>query len=277
MTLRSTTSRVLRGGAAALTAAALSLAGVSAVHADAGPDVSSWQGGNINWNAVRDAGNQFAIIKATEGLDYVNPFFVQSSIGVKAAGMFRGTYHYADVRQPAAAQATKYALLTLGNGLPGDLPPVIDFEESKGLGRQDLINWLHEFLNTAQAITGKQPMIYTYPNFWRTAMGNTTEFNMYPLWIADYNGGQGPSLPLPGGWGSWAFWQYTASANIPGIGGGVDRNFYGGVAGPLVNMTNGFPNIPGLALAAAGSPTGSADAQAGLQTWGGAVPAGSVG
>ena len=208
----------------------------------AGPDVASWQhpgGAPVDWNAVRGSGHEFAIVKATEGLDYVNPFQVQDSIGIKTAGMVRGTYHYADVTQPAAAQAQFYALNTLANRLPGDLPPVIDFEDAKGRSTPELVGWLREFLATSEALSGRRPIIYTYPNFWRSAMGNSCEFSSYPLWIADYNGGIGPSQPLPGCWGQWAFWQYTSAARIPGIPGAVDRNYYGGVAGPLAGMATG--------------------------------------
>ena len=54
--------------------------------AENGPDVSSWQhidGTAINWFAVRGAGHQFAMLKATEGLrqasdgsfaEYYEPF-----------------------------------------------------------------------------------------------------------------------------------------------------------------------------------------------------------
>lgn len=243
MATRSTRTRSLRSGMAALAAGAVLASGAVAAHAQtAGPDVASWQhpgGSPINWGAVRAAGNEFAIVKATEGLGYVNPFYLQDSVGIKAAGLARGTYHYADVSQSAAAQATAYSAVALGNRLPGDLPPVIDIEDSKGRSTPELVGWLREFLATSEALSGQRPIIYTYPNFWRTAMGNTCEFSSYPLWIADYNGGSGPSLPLPGCWGQWAFWQYTDSASIPGIAGGTDRNFYGGVAGPLANMTTG--------------------------------------
>lgn len=241
------TTRLIRHAAAVLTAGTLVVTGtVAATGAaqarPAGPDVASWQhpgGAPINWGAVRGAGNEFAIVKATEGLGYVNPFYLQDSIGIKASGMLRGTYHYADVSLPAAPQASLYAAVGLGNGLPGDLPPVIDIEDSKGRSTAHLVSWLREFVATTERLTGQRPIIYTYPHFWRTAMGDTCEFSSYPLWIAEYKGGDGPSLPLPGCWGQWAFWQHTDSARIPGIAGGVDRNVYGGVAGPLAAMATG--------------------------------------
>lgn len=58
-----------------------------------GPDVSSWQhidGRGIDWFAVKHSGHQFAMVKATEGLNYFNPFFIEDCIVMRAAGVARG-------------------------------------------------------------------------------------------------------------------------------------------------------------------------------------------
>ncbi|MDN5759220.1 MAG: glycoside hydrolase family 25 protein [Tomitella sp.] len=210
--------------------------------AEHGVDVASWQHpGNqaIDWFAVSGSGQQFAMVKATEGLYYMNPYFVQDSLAIRAAGIARGTYHYADVTADPVAQATYYSTVVLGQNGPLDLPPIIDFEDARGQSPAHLISWLHRYLDTVQALTGRQPMIYTYPSFWRNAMANTTEFSGYPLWIADYNGGDGPNLPLPGGWNHWTFWQYSDSGTVPGIPANVDVNhFGGGAAGPFSRLAN---------------------------------------
>jgi lysozyme len=156
---------------------------------------------------------------------------------MRVAGVARGAYHYADVRQSPEAQAAFYAAMVLGINGPGDLPPVLDLEDSKGLPAAQVIDWTHRYLNTVQALTGRQPIIYTYPNFWRTQMANTTEFNHYPLWIADYNGQSAPG-PLPGGWSNWTFWQYTSTGRIPGIVGNTDINVYSGAQGDFGRYSN---------------------------------------
>jgi len=61
------------------------LASASAAKVYDGPDVASYQhphptkahphGQPINWKAVRKSGKDFAIVKATEGTNYVNPAF----------------------------------------------------------------------------------------------------------------------------------------------------------------------------------------------------------
>lgn len=224
---------------AAVTAAVVVLTGAGATHAAAvtGPDVSSWQhpgGALINWGAIKAAGQSFAMVKATEGLDYVNPFFVPDVLAMRAAGVATGTYHYADVTLPAAPQAAFFSAMTFGQHGPMDLPPVIDFENAKGQSPAQLKSWLHQYLDAVQSLTGKTPIIYTYQNFWRNQMANTTDFANYPLWIADYNGGTAPG-PLPGGWKNWTFWQYTDSAHLPGVQGNVDLNKYNTALGSFAD------------------------------------------
>ena len=44
-------------------------------------------------------------------------------------------------------------------------------------------------------MTGRTPIIYTYPYFWRNAMGGSTAFTSYPLWIASYSTAAPPTAP----------------------------------------------------------------------------------
>jgi hypothetical protein len=83
-------------------------------------------------------------------------------------------------------------------------------------------------------------MVYTYPYFVATALGGTSAFASYPLWIADYNGSSAPSTPLPGGWLSWTTWQYTSNAGQPGIPtGSSDMSQLNGDATTLAALADG--------------------------------------
>ncbi|WP_280354777.1 glycoside hydrolase family 25 protein [Nocardia otitidiscaviarum] len=228
--------------AAALALAALLPLSGTAAAAPHGPDVSSWQhpgGSGINWFAVRAAGHPFAMVKATEGLSYVNPYFVPDSLIMRAAGVARGTYHFARPALPPEPQAVFYSTVVLGQNGPMDLPAVLDLEDSGGLPPAALVDWTHRYLNTVEALTGRPPIIYTGVHFWKTAMANSTEFTRYPLWIADYRGNAEPEVP--GGWPTWTFWQYTDSGSISGIPGPTDINVYSGAQGDL----GAFARMPG--------------------------------
>lgn len=205
-----------------------------------GPDVSSHQhpgGASINWFAVRAAGQQIAMVKATESTWYVNPYFVPDSLAMRAAGLIRGTYHYADPSRPAAAQAIFYATIVLGQNGILDLPPVLDLENSGGLSPAGLRAWVREFFAVLEPLTGRKTILYTDPRFWNTAMGATTEFADHPLWIASYNGRSAPEMPR-GGWRTWRFWQYTSSGRLPGIPTRVDLNRYNGSIAALRSYGN---------------------------------------
>ncbi|MFD5175531.1 glycoside hydrolase family 25 protein [Nocardia sp. NPDC058379] len=233
-------SSTVRRSCTALSLVALAgLVPVTAQAGPSGPDVSSWQhvdGRMIDWHAVRAAGHQFAMVKATEGLHYVNPYFVPDSLLMRTAGVARGTYHFARPELPPEPQAALYAATVLGQNGPLDLPPVLDLETSGGLPPDALIDWTQRYLNTVQALTGRAPIIYTYPNFWKTAMADTSLFTRYPLWIADYRGEAEPEVP--GNWPTWTFWQTTDRGSIPGIGGATDLNLYNTTQGDFARFAN---------------------------------------
>ena len=195
-----------------------------------GPDVSGWQhpsGAAINWGAVKADGQSFTFVKATEGNFYQNPYFSSDWSGSLSAGLVRGAYHFArpsTTAGSAVAQANYFVAKAGTQDTAGTLPPVLDLEVSGGLSSSQLITWTAAWLARVQALTGRKPIIYSYPYFWTSNMANTTAFSSYPLWIAGYSSEPGPL----GGWAHWTFWQYSSSKYISGISGPGDiSTFYG--------------------------------------------------
>jgi len=187
-----------------------------------GPDVSSYQhpnGAAISWPSVRKSGREFAIVKATEGTSYVNPWFASDYAGVKNAAMVRGSYHFARPSRPIGSSAlaqAKFYVARLGDVTAvRTLPPALDLENTGGLSRAELIVWAQDFLLDVRRLTGRTPMIYSYPHFWLREIGDPAALSRYPLWMASYDGTVDPSASL---------WQYTASASVSGIRGGVDMS-----------------------------------------------------
>ncbi|MBL7496094.1 glycoside hydrolase [Frankia sp. CNm7] len=196
-----------------------------------GVDVSSWQhqnGASIDWNAVKAAGNSFAVIKATEGTTYTNPHFVADRAGAQAAGLVVGAYHYAKPALPisTAVDQARHFLSKVGDTkTPGQLAPVLDLEITGGLSPADLTAWAQAFLREVESLTGRPPILYTYRSFWTDKIANTSALAKYPLWFAIYNENPDPGW-LPGGWQKWLIWQYTSSGSVPGISGRADVNAF---------------------------------------------------
>src|SRR5437899_10061338 len=59
-----------------------------------GVDVSSYQGGSVNWASAKAGGVSFAWAKATEGLTVNDADFTINAANAKAAGVLIGAYHF---------------------------------------------------------------------------------------------------------------------------------------------------------------------------------------
>jgi lysozyme len=194
-----------------------------------GIDVSRYQG-RIDWASVRDAGTQFAFIKATEGGDYVDPMFSQNWHGARRAGLPRGAYHFMYWCRPAHEQAAWFK-----RNVPSDpeaLPPVLDLEWNGHsqtcpfkASRAAALEAIKLMLDEMEAHTGKRPMIYTDITFHRDILQG--EFHDYPHWVRSTAAEPHERYANR----RWTMWQYTTTGRVPGIQGDVDRNaFYGGEA-----------------------------------------------
>jgi lysozyme len=195
-----------------------------------GIDVSKAQA-TVSWPAVKSAGYSFAYVKATDGETYVDPTFEQNWTGAAAAGLLRGAYHFFRAEDSPQAQAEFFWQTVGGNG---DLPLVVDVEESMSQTTATLISNLTQLLEMLQQLSGKKPMIYTDPGFWN-GLG-ASNFGDYPLWVADYPSAGVYTPTLPVGWTGWDFWQYyggppsgaTDYVQVPGISTPVDLDVFNG-------------------------------------------------
>jgi GH25 family lysozyme M1 (1,4-beta-N-acetylmuramidase) len=240
-----------------------------------GVDVSRWDhpnGAAIDWPRVKAAGRSFAIVKATQSTTYTNPYFADDYAKARAAGLVVGAYHFAHPRLPisTAADEARFYVRTVGSFKgTGILPPVLDLE-CDGSGKScyngtrltvsQLQQWTKLWLDTAQAMTGRVPIIYTYDSFWRNAMGNTRAFTGYPLWYARYTTTTPTAATLPGGWSRWAIWQYTSTGTTPGINRDVgDINRFNGDLASLNALADGRRALgtPGQVVTPAAATTGA--------------------
>jgi lysozyme len=192
----------------------------------AGVDISEYQP-DSTFTQVAQSGRKFSFVKATEGQDVTNIDFSKHWPDAKAAGMVRGAYHYFIASDDPTQQAD-FFLSTMGQLESSDLPPMLDWEVSKGVDAETVVERAKIWLERVEASTGRTPIIYTGPAYWRT-LKNTAGFEHYPLFIADTNV-LCPDVPAP--WTNWTFWQH-AIGKTPGIVENSDQDLFNGLMGSL--------------------------------------------
>ena len=197
-----------------------------------GIDVSHWQN-TINWVRVAAAGKKFAIIKASDSTDYVDPLYVTNRSNAQANGIWTGAYHFArpDASSGDSVREADHFADTVRLG-PGDLIPALDLEQSGGLSIAALQTWVTTWLGEVTTRTGVRPMIYTRPAFWKKYMGDSqalADAGYKTLWVAHWNVST-PWVPA-NNWGGrgWTFWQYSNCGTVSGISGCVDLDRYNGI------------------------------------------------
>ncbi len=188
-----------------------------------GIDVSKYQQ-RINWEMVREMEAEdirigFAFIKATEGLGNMDAQFRRNWEKAGEAGLPRGAYHFFLAPKSGAEQAENFIRrVELG---PGDLPPVLDVEQTYGVSAEKLRAGVQAFLDRVEAHYGVKPIIYTNVDFYNKYLSR--DFDDYPLWVAHYLRKDRPRIAR-----NWAFWQYSETGNVNGIRGKVDFNVFNG-------------------------------------------------
>lgn len=195
-----------------------------------GIDISHHQK-SINWSVVAKQGLAFAWIKATEGAKMEDEDFEENWKGARDAGLIRGAYHYFLPQVDAEAQADNF--LRTVKLEKGDLPPVLDLEETGGKSPEAVAAGAKKWMERVEQKTGVKPILYTFPAFVRDDLP-ANRLREYPLWIAHLRI-TGPTVPK--GFSRWAFWQYTHSARIKGISGPVDKNYFHGSLEDLAALT----------------------------------------
>jgi lysozyme len=245
-----------------------------------GIDVAHWEP-VIKWEMLRKQDIHFAFIKATEGLQFVDPKFAEHWANAKQAGILRGAYHFLRPDVDGGRQA-EFFLRTV-NFEPGDLPPVLDLEDifeevkdeapgkKKVKGKQgkgetggrpgkrpiifppaQIIKCVEDWLKTVEDRTGSKPIIYSrasylVPNL--SISGKPPSWSMdHRTWLAHYK--ELPENTLPDeatGWQEWSFWQYSQHSNVDGILDeigrltGVDMNYFRGTLAELYALAGTTP------------------------------------
>lgn len=151
------------------------------------------------------AGLDFAFIKITEGLGYINPKWRQQRDHAKAKGLVWGGYHYPHMSSSPKAEADYF----LGQVAwqPGDVI-ILDWEgyddANAGVSKARQLAYKEEWLLYVKGRMPHSPVgMYANVDYWKNV--DTTGFYGDFLWIATAGRKAGdPGIAAP-----WLFHQYT--------------------------------------------------------------------
>lgn len=190
-----------------------------------GIDISKWQKG-ID---LKKAKYDFCIVKATEGIGYVDPVFLDYAVQLTEMNKLMGFYHYArpDFHFKMEEEA-KFFINTLSKyDLIGKGILVLDWELSPFDNETMVKAWLEQVVD----MTGIVPFIYGS----RSKLTKWKDWSImkdYPIWMAawpnknNYKSGEPSGLkeashsPI-----NWKIWQYSATGRCEGYNNDVDLDY----------------------------------------------------
>lgn len=180
-----------------------------------GIDISA-HNGEIDFPLLRDAGIDFAYIKATEGANFRDRRFLQNATGLSRVGIPVGAYHFFRFDRDGEMQAWNFINALRGRRF--QLPPAVDVEDwgnPEGMSVPKVRDELRRMLNLMRR-EGYDPVVYSNKNGYNRYIRSF--FNDFPLWICSFTD------PPLGSDTTWAIWQFSHHGAVPGIDGPVDFN-----------------------------------------------------
>ena len=191
-----------------------------------GIDVSKHQG-KIDWNKVKKAGVDFAIVRCGYGQDQTDQDDTYWYTNADACEKYEipfGTYLYSYADTVAKAKSEAKHVLRLIKGYDLSYPIYYDLEESSirnKLSKTKIADIAEAFCDTIEA-AGYEAAIYSNTD-WFTNYLTDKRFNQWDKWVAQYNDACYYE-------GEYSMWQCSSKGKVSGINGNVDLNIDLGAA-----------------------------------------------
>ena len=203
---------------------------IKALSKSYGIDVSHYQG-EIDWEAVKNSGVTFAILKIGEYWTnskkvIFDQFFERNYLACKRLGIAVGGYFYSYAFNRAEGNEEADVCLSLIKNKIFELPIFIDVEDKAiknavANGKTDVANVTDASLAFCEKIVnaGHQAGVYASRDFFYNYF-NIPLIEKYWIWVAHYTSGQTDYT------GKYNFWQATSKGSVPGINGNVDIDWF---------------------------------------------------
>ncbi len=188
-----------------------------------GIDVSK-HNGSIDWNAVKNSGVSFVIIRcgyrgSSTGALIADPKFAANIQGATAAGLKVGLYVFSQAVNNREAVEEASMAIEKARGYKITYPIFIDVEaaggRADGIDNGTRTEVIRTFCNTVQA-EGYTAGLYANRNWLNTKI-STGSLGNVKVWLAQY-------AAAPTYNGRYEMWQYSSTGKIGGIKGNVDLN-----------------------------------------------------
>ena len=188
-----------------------------------GIDVSHHQG-VINWDAVKNAGIDFAVIRCGYGNDQTDQDDEQWERNVSECerlGIPYGVYFYSYALTADMAVSEGQHAVRLLRGHTPDLPVFYDLEENSQLvlGSSGLAEIARIFTDIVSA-QGYEVGVYASLNWWNHYLTDPVFENWY-RWVAEWRSSCSYG-------GRYEMWQYASDGSVNGISGRVDMDYWYG-------------------------------------------------
>jgi len=188
-----------------------------------GIDVSKWQG-EIDWDKVKNAGIEYAIIRAgyrgsVTGALVQDIYFEANMRGATSSAMPVGVYFFTQATNEVEAVEEASMVIEMLRPYKLTYPVFIDTEGAGGNGRADGLDVetrtlvCEAFCRTLEN-AGYKAGVYASRN-WLNNCLDVSKLDQYVIWLAEYR-----SVPLYQGY--YELWQYTSKGHVDGIEGNVD-------------------------------------------------------
>lgn len=188
-----------------------------------GIDISK-HNGNIDWNAVKNSGVQYVILRcgyrgSASGVLVEDQKFKSNIQGATAAGLKVGIYFFSQAVNEVEAVEEASMTLSLIKNYRITYPVYIDVEgangRADGISKAARTSVINAFCQTIRN-SGYTPGLYANKN-WLTEKINTGALGGCKIWLAQY-------VAAPTYAGRYEMWQYSSRGSIAGIKGNVDLN-----------------------------------------------------
>ncbi|MBR5372952.1 MAG: hypothetical protein IK130_12160 [Oscillospiraceae bacterium] len=185
-----------------------------------GIDVSQWQA-KIDFNAVRDAGTEFVILRAGYGkyASQVDSKFVVNYDNAKAAGLPVGAYWYSYAKNEDEARLEAAACMEVLGDRKFEFPIAYDFEEPFQMkySKAKIESIICAFCDELEK-NGYYCSIYSFASAFTYNFSQTVK-DRFDAFVAHYG------VSKPAYKGPYGVWQYSSTGRVDGISVNVDRDY----------------------------------------------------